>query len=135
MRALQLVGVPEQVREVRAAQSGGAVVTGDQSLVTGDVVAERGERGAGDRLYRDVVVSEQRHDQRHVEAGLAQHDTRRPAVTCPPHVNHLSPLTHVEACTAVTCPPDVTGSVAEWLACWTHAQKGPGSNRSRDAVG
>jgi len=27
------------------------------------------------------------------------------------------------------------GSVAEWLACWTHAQKGPGSNRSRDAVG
>ena len=114
MRALQLVGVPEQVREVGAAQSGGAVVTGDQSLVTGDVVAERGERGAGDRLYGDVVVSEQRHDQRHVESGLAQHDTRRPAVTC---------------------PPDVTGSVAEWLACWTQAQKGPGSNRSRDAVG
>ena len=27
------------------------------------------------------------------------------------------------------------GSVAEWLACWTRAQKGPGSNRSRDAVG
>jgi len=26
-------------------------------------------------------------------------------------------------------------SVAEWLACWTQAQKGPGSNRSRDAVG
>jgi len=26
------------------------------------------------------------------------------------------------------------GSVAEWLACWTHAQKGPGSNRSHDAV-
>ena len=26
-------------------------------------------------------------------------------------------------------------SVAEWLACWTHAHKGPGSNRSRDAVG
>ena len=25
------------------------------------------------------------------------------------------------------------GSVAEWLACWTQAQKGPGSNR--DAVG
>jgi len=22
-----------------------------------------------------------------------------------------------------------------WLACWTQAQKGPGSNRSRDAVG
>ena len=29
----------------------------------------------------------------------------------------------------------VAGSVAEWLACWTEAQKGPGSIRSRDAVG
>ena len=27
------------------------------------------------------------------------------------------------------------GSIAEWLACWTQAQKGLGSNRSRDAVG
>ena len=27
------------------------------------------------------------------------------------------------------------GSVAEWLACWTQAQKGLGSNRSRDDVG
>jgi len=27
------------------------------------------------------------------------------------------------------------GSVAEWLACWTQAQQGPGANRSRDAVG
>jgi len=26
-------------------------------------------------------------------------------------------------------------SVAEWLECWTRAQKGLGSNRSRDAVG
>jgi len=30
---------------------------------------------------------------------------------------------------------DRGGSVAEWLACWTQAQKGPGSNRGRDAVG
>jgi len=29
----------------------------------------------------------------------------------------------------------VGGSVAEWLACLTQAQKGPGSNCSRDAVG
>ena len=29
----------------------------------------------------------------------------------------------------------VGGSVAEWLACWTQALKGPGPNRSRDAVG
>ena len=27
------------------------------------------------------------------------------------------------------------GSVAEWLACWTQAHKGLGSNRSRDADG
>jgi len=27
------------------------------------------------------------------------------------------------------------GSIAGWLACWTQAQKGLGSNRSRDAVG
>jgi len=27
------------------------------------------------------------------------------------------------------------GSVAKWLVCWIQAQKGPGSNPSRDAVG
>ena len=27
------------------------------------------------------------------------------------------------------------GSVAEWLACWTRVQKGPGLHCSRDAVG
>ena len=32
--------------------------------------------------------------------------------------------------------PNCTGgSVADWLACWTQAQKSPGSNRSCDAVG
>jgi len=30
---------------------------------------------------------------------------------------------------------EMGGSVAEWLACWTQVQYGPGSNRSRDAVG
>jgi len=29
----------------------------------------------------------------------------------------------------------LAGSVAEWLACWTQAQNGLDSNRSRDAVG
>ena len=33
---------------------------------------------------------------------------------------------------AVSVIPGV--SVAEWLACWHQAQKGPGSNRSGDAV-
>jgi len=37
--------------------------------------------------------------------------------------------------TALTSVGNVGGSVAEWLACWTQAQKGPGSNRSRDTVG
>ena len=32
------------------------------------------------------------------------------------------------------CLCNLGGSVAEWLACWTQAQKGLGSNRSRDAV-
>ena len=31
--------------------------------------------------------------------------------------------------------PSQGGSVAEWLACWTQAQKGLGSNRSRDVSG
>ena len=40
----------------------------------------------------------------------------------------------------VPCPKfqpvhdNMGGSVAEWLACWTQAQKGLGSNRRRDAV-
>jgi len=33
------------------------------------------------------------------------------------------------------CRSKLGGSVAEWLACWTQAQKGPDSNRSHDAVG
>jgi len=32
------------------------------------------------------------------------------------------------------CPYNWVGSVAEWLACWTQAQKALGSNYSRDAV-
>ena len=32
-------------------------------------------------------------------------------------------------------PRRLKTSVAEWLVCWTQAQKGLGSNRSRDAVG
>jgi len=42
----------------------------------------------------------------------------------------------VSVCLCVPYRKNATGgSVAEWLACWTQAQKGPGSNRSRDAVG
>ena len=35
----------------------------------------------------------------------------------------------------ISLVPHILGdSVAEWLACWTQAQNGLGSNRSRDAV-
>jgi len=34
----------------------------------------------------------------------------------------------------VNCNSNKGGSVAEWLACWTQAQKGLSSYRSRDAV-
>jgi len=37
---------------------------------------------------------------------------------------------HTANCYVRTCPY----SVAEWLACWTQAHKGLGSNRSSDAV-
>jgi len=40
-----------------------------------------------------------------------------------------------ECCIIVLVLKQRGGSVAEWLACWTQAQKGPDSNRSRDAVG
>jgi len=46
---------------------------------------------------------------------------------------------HLSVCLSVTqdyrsVRPLWGGSVAEWLACWTQAQKGMGSNCSRDAV-
>ena len=43
--------------------------------------------------------------------------------------------THSACLTHLTLSNGTSGSVAEWLACWTQAQKGPGSNRSRDDVG
>ena len=45
--------------------------------------------------------------------------TKEPSV--PPHIIRATIL--------------LGGTVAEWLACWTQALKGPGSNRSRDAIG
>ena len=55
---------------------------------------------------------------------------------------------HSVLCTVVVCQlfnkpmihclivyVSIGGSVAEWLACWTQAQKGVGLNRSRNAVG
>jgi len=35
----------------------------------------------------------------------------------------------------ITVKHTISSLMAEWLACWTQAQYGQGSNRSRDAVG
>ena len=37
-------------------------------------------------------------------------------------------------CVETWCDARQRGLVAEWLSCWTQAQKGPRSNRSRDAA-
>jgi len=57
------------------------------------------------------------------------------------HAHHNTPRSPIGA-GVITVTESVDGaaylegvSVAEWLACWTQAQYGPGSNRSRDAVG
>jgi len=47
----------------------------------------------------------------------------------------VSPENHEFGGVRIPHHPPSGGSVTEWLACWTQAQKGPGSNCSRDAVG
>jgi len=46
----------------------------------------------------------------------------------------LSPPPPFTSLIPVPSPLLTGGSVAEWLACWTQAQQGLGTNRSRDAV-
>ena len=48
------------------------------------------------------------------------------------HVPSVVMMTKLEERNRVSACCLLGGSVAEWLACWTQAQKGPGSNRSRD---
>jgi len=48
------------------------------------------------------------------------------------HVPSVVMMTKLEERNRVSVCCLLGGSVAEWLACWTQAQKGPGSNRSRD---
>jgi len=53
-------------------------------------------------------------------------------------VTQRSPLSldlHRHTRTSVLHGISMSCLVAEWLACWTQVLKGPGSNRSRDAVG
>jgi len=54
---------------------------------------------------------------------------------CESAENWLLPSTSLVAIVISVCISSVGGSIAEWLDCWTEAQKGPGSYRSRDAVG
>jgi len=54
---------------------------------------------------------------------------------CVGHKDDESQAKLTALCTKKLLPAHIYGgSVAEWLACWTQAQKGLGSNRSRDAV-
>jgi len=48
---------------------------------------------------------------------------------------HIDALKASRKCPVCKANSHLGGSVAECLACWTQAQKSPGSNRSRDAVG
>ena len=53
-------------------------------------------------------------------------------------VNKKYEMIHTSSIDALLKPLPMSGQgglVAEWLACWTQVQKGPGSNHSRDAVG
>ena len=68
------------------------------------------------RLWRRVVGEQTRPSQPVSALSLNQ-----------PHTTATRFITRATLCKG--------GSVAEWLACWTQAQKGPGWNRSRDAVG
>jgi len=61
--------------------------TGDKSLVTGNVVAKRCQRGTGCRLNDTVGVMQKVDDQVELEARLSKYDLRRRTVTCIPPPN------------------------------------------------
>ena len=77
-----------------------------------------------------------------IEITMGGERTFRLAIFLPSDCLHLRfgpPVDHARVINAfiVLCCIAVArgGSEAEWLACWTQAQKGPGSNRLLDAVG
>ena len=62
---------------------------------------------------------------------MEQTDGRTDRYTDPaPNTARVNKLTYILAVSKF-----IYLHTCEWLACWTQAQKGPGSNRSRDAVG
>ena len=72
----------------------------------------RAEKAARQKLLDEVVEARRQQIQQRRASALAGYTTSSRAVAA-----------------------FLGGSVAEWLACWTRAQKGPCSNRSRDAIG
>jgi len=84
-------------------------------------------------IIPNVMVSLGRHGMLLARRGNidSTFPTRRHQPVCQSLLHSRSDLQN----TLTTCRMMVNGSVAEWLECWTQALKGPGSNRSCDAVG
>jgi len=69
----------------------------------------------------------------HSEHQQRLHGHQRQSAAQPPDIGAWIRFAR-EYCRLPSHLVDHGGSVAEWLACWTRAQKGAGSNRSRDDV-
>jgi len=91
------------------------------------------------RYRRDPDISQHETVSGRAHNGVGVQSKRRPAKTPPPITASFKWRLHDTTRRTTGFPSEVTTSwrytVAEWLACWTRVQKGPGSSRSRDAVG
>ena len=106
-----------------------AVLADDASHRVDDVQSSRPQRSpaVNAREAADVVDD--------VDADLVHEVARRHAVTAASASARVVPATAHSAIRPAASAALTGGSVANWLVCWTQAQKGLGSNRSRDAVG
>ena len=99
------------------------VVDGAESVGLDDVERARVVRFAADTVVADVDVA------RRAWLVVSHRQHIRPAVCIVHTINtHTHTHTHSAIVTIITL------TTAEWLACWTQAQKSLGSNRSHDAV-
>jgi len=106
-----------------------AVLADDASHRVDDVQSSRPQRSpaVNAREAADVVDD--------VDADLVHEVARRHAITAASASARVVPATAHSAIRPAASAALNGGSVADWLVCWTQAQKGLGSNRSRDAVG